>query len=230
MTTPSNNPAPSNQRQTPRVMAIATRIPAHAKTSFAVDGTGSQRAVSDGSLKIVQGINDHLEKKVQQNTCSVFRCGDQDFNEPIVPLLQDGTPDEAEEAVRKIDFAGGEDEAETHLQNFADILEMLPTAGPTERVAFIALTTGPSKPLRSGQTPRELGEAFKQHNIVVCVAGEECPLIREFVDAVGADGFFFQISNDPDDNELKRVADRIGASIVASMSTARRTVSAVAAA
>jgi hypothetical protein len=227
MNNPSNIPVLSSQQQTPRVMAIATKIPAHAKTSFAVDGTGSQRAVSNGSLRIVQGINDHLRKKVQQNTCSVFRCGDQDFNEPIVPLLQDGAPGEAETAVAQIDFAGGEDAAETHLQNFADILEMLPTAGPTERVAFIALTTGPSKPLRSGETPRELGEAFRQHNIVVCVAGEDCPLIREFVDAIGADGFFFQISNDPDDSELKRVADRIGASIVSSISTARKTMPAI---
>ena len=152
--------------------------------------------------------------------CSVYRCGDQECDEPVVTLLEDGAPSDAIAAVRRMTFGGGGDAPETHLLNFADILNVITPAGPHERNAFVAITTDESKPL-ADRSPAELGAEFRTRGILVCVVGQRCALLKEFVEA--AEGFYFELSNEPPADELAQVAAKVAASITASLSAARKT-------
>lgn len=204
----------------PRVTAVAAKIPVRVKLYLAIDGTGSTGPFAEGAARTAEGILAPVEAKAAGVLCSVFRCGDQDWREPVVTLCEDGSPREAIAAVRGIEFAGGEDAEETHLLNFSDILNVIPPAGPCERNAFVAITTATSKPL-AGRSSTDLGQEFAARDIIVCVVGQQCGLLKDFVQAAG--GFYFELSNDPRADELARVAAKVAASITASLSTAQKT-------
>jgi hypothetical protein len=204
----------------PRVTAVAAKVPVRVKLYLGVDGTGSTEPFAEGAARTAEGILSPVEAKAAGVLCSVFRCGDQEWREPVVTLCENLSPRDAIAAVRSIKFEGGGDAEETHLLNFSDILNVIPPAEPCERNAFVAITTASSKPL-AGQSPTDLGQEFRARDIIVCVVGQQCALLKEFVQAAG--GFYFELSNDPRADELARVAAKVAASITASLSTAQKT-------
>jgi hypothetical protein len=203
-----------------RVTAVAAKVPVRVKLYLGIDGTGSTGPFAEGAARTAEGVLSPVEAKAAGVLCSVFRCGDQEWREPVVTLCEDGSPRDAIAAVRGIQFAGGEDEPETHLLNFSDILNAIAPARPGERNAFVAITTATSKPL-AGRSAAELGQDFRSRGIIVCVVGQQCALLKEFVDAAG--GFYFELSNDPRADELARVAAQVAASITASLTTPQKT-------
>lgn len=210
-----------SQAATRRIAAVASRAPVRVQLTACVDATGSTGPFTEGVAATCAGIYGPVAAKAAQLRCTVFKAGDQDYAEPVVLLAEDVAPAEALAVLRKIEYSGGGDAAETHLLNFRDVLRTMPVAGPGERAAFVALTTSDSKPLPDGQAPKALGEEFKARDIIVCVVGDDCPRLKEFVQ--GADGFYFQLSNTPSPDELARISAKVAASISASLSSGRKT-------
>lgn len=209
--------------QGPRVKAHRARIPVEAGVAQLVDRTGSTGSFRVGVPLAAEQILKEISAKACSVRVSVFSSGDLECGETVITHLDGGTIEESLVALRGIHYEGGGDPAETHLDSMAEVLSLIPPAGPTQRNSLVAFFTDVSKPLRSGRTVQSLAAEFKAREVfpvLVCTPG--CPLLEEFLKASG--GLMFPISNNPSPTEFAGIAPEVAKSIVASLPTAQRTI------
>jgi hypothetical protein len=144
--------------------------------------------------------------------------GDRDEGQLEVLLTDAGTAAQAAADAATIVYEGGGDPQEHHLDAIETLLNRVPwNPNPAEaRGALIAITTADSKPAQSGHSASEIGKAIKDKGVLLCLIGQPTPTLRELTKAAG--GFFFEISNNPQVDEMRRIADMVAASITASLS------------
>ncbi|MBT8467322.1 MAG: VWA domain-containing protein [Deltaproteobacteria bacterium] len=190
---------------------------------FTTDRTGSTAAFSAGVKKSLPLILDPIKDKARGVTVWLQTHGDRDTGQDEVLLTDGGTPDQAIADAGSIVYEGGGDPPEHHLDAVETLHARIPwNPNPAEaRGALIAITTDESKPAQSGRSAEEIGRAIKESGVTLYVIGQPTAVMLELVEAAG--GFFFEISNDPQVTELRRVADMVAASITASFSRATAT-------
>jgi len=125
--------------------------------------------------------------------------------------------DQALEEIRKITYEGGGDPAEHHLDGIEHLLNTTPwSMDPSKsRGAIISFLTADSKPATSGATPSEIGQKVKDQGVLLYVVCQPTTKLRELVDA--ADGLLFEITNEPEAEDLQVIAGKLAASIVATV-------------
>lgn len=200
------------------VQASRPKIPVEVTIAFDVDRTGSSAKFRKGIPKTAEIICKRVDVKARELTTYVFSHGDLDEGQQ--PLLHtDGEPyDVALADIRAIDYGGGGDPPEHHLDGLEHVLRTVPwPADPSRsRGAVVAMMTADTKPHTSGLTASELGEMIKRQGLFLCLVCEPTPTLKQVADAAG--GLLFRISNDPDAEEIDQVAAQVAASVVASIS------------
>ena len=188
-----------------------------------VDRTGSTAAFAEGVKKSLPLILGPVRERARGVTVWLQTHGDRETGQDEVLLTDGGTPDQAMADAETIVYEGGGDPAEHHLDAVETLYNRIPwNPNPAEaRGALIAITTDDSKPAHSGRSAEEIGRSIKESGVTLYVIGHPTPVMLELVEAAG--GFFFEISNDPQVAEMRRVADMVAASITASFSRATAT-------
>jgi len=190
------------------------KVPSNVDIAFGIDRTDSSNQFANGIPKIVAGILQPVANKAQEVKCWLVSHGDLDEGQDIVMHTDGGPPEQALEDLKLIKFGGGGDPPEHHLDAVEFLLKNIPwTADPTRsRGAIVAIVNADSKPARSGITAAELGRALKKTGILFYLICQPTPTLKELVD--NAEGLIFEISNNPDIEELKQIAAQLAASIV----------------
>jgi hypothetical protein len=179
---------------------------------FTIDITGSSAAFQLGIPLSVQIICDQVAKRARDVQVTLQTHKDLECGEPMVLHLDRGTPQQALQAMRVIEFGGGGDLPETHLDAIEHLAKIVPWRGNGHsRQAIVALLNGDSKPLRSGRSAHDLGVELRHRGILLYLVCEEYPVLRELADAAG--GMLLGISNTPDPDELRHVSAQVAASI-----------------
>lgn len=200
-----------------RAVARRPKLPVHVVMATTVDRTGSSSNFARGIPKSFEIIARQLEAKARSCEHTVTSHGDLDEHEPIVVLTDRGTPEQAIRDVRSITYGGGGDPEEHHLDAIEGLVGAVawPLDPRSGRGCILGFMTADSKPLRSGQTPRQLGEAIRAKGLLLYLICEPTPSLEELAQAAG--GLLFEISNDPDPVKLQEIANKVPASIAASV-------------
>lgn len=185
--------------------------------AITVDRTGSSDRFRTGIPMSVETILTQIGGKARSVRCWLQSHGDQDEGQFPRLHTNGGAPDQATSDCRLIDYGGGGDPEEHHLDAIEHLLNTVPWSADRNRSrgAILALLTDESKPLTSGKTPQQLGAEIKSRGILLYLVCEPRPNLRELVNA--AEGLMFQISNNPDPAELQRVASQLAASVIATV-------------
>jgi hypothetical protein len=204
--------------------AVRPKIQAEVDLAFTLDVTGSSTAFADGIPKTLQIICDQVQAKAALVKVSVQTHRDFDFDaEPLALRLDRGTIDEARLAVQNLQFFGGGDAPESHLDAIEHLANTVPwKLDPRARGALIAIVNAESKPLRSGRSAAELGEDLRKRSILLYLVCEPTPLLDELAQAAG--GMLLPISNSPSATDLQKVSSQVSASIVASVASGTKTI------
>ncbi len=193
--------------------AVRPKLPCEVQVAFTDDRTGSSDEFKVGIPITVEGILAPVVAKAREVKVWLQTHGDLDEGQDMVLMVDGGSADEAIEAVKTVVYDGGGAEEESHLDAVEQLLNTVPwIADPRKaRGAIVALMTADSKPARSGKSARELGEEIKNRGILLYLVCQETPQLRELCDAAG--GWLFEISNTPKAEDLKRIAQKVAASI-----------------
>lgn len=183
-----------------------------------VDRTGSMSGFPEAVKNSLPLIFDPVEAKARGLQVWLQTHGDRDEGEHEVLLTDGGSAAQALSDAATIVFQGGGDPPEHHLDGIETILNRVPwNPNPAEaRGAIVAITTDDTKAAQSGRSAEEIGRAIKEKGIVFCLIGQPTPTLLALSKA--ASGFFFEISDNPSVDEMRRIADMIAASITASLS------------
>ena len=135
---------------------------------------------------------------------------------PILDI-EDATVDQAIEVIKRITYEGGGDPAEHHLDAIEHLLNTTPwSLDPSQsRGAILSFLTADSKPATTGSSASKIGQKIKDQKILLYLVCQPTPCLRELVEA--ADGLLFDITNNPDPDDLQRIAGQLAASIVATV-------------
>lgn len=184
-----------------------------------VDRTGSSAEFQSGINLALQMILAALVKKVRSVNIWLASHGDLDTGQQFVVHTDSGTPEEALEDLKGVTFNGGGDPPESHLDGIEALLHRIPwTDDPgSSRGAIVAFLTADTKPAKSGITAMKLGEQIRDKGILFHLVCQPTPTLKELADA--AEGFIYPITNSPNPDEMRRVADALGASITASLAS-----------
>ena len=190
------------------------KIQCEVDLAITIDRTGSSNAFITGIPKTVEGILNPISAKARNIKCWLTSHGDLDEGQEIVIHTDGGPPSQTIKDLQLINFSGGGDPPEHHLDAIEFLWKKIPwTADPTRaRGAILALINADTKPAKSGITAAELGQALKKSGLLFYLVCEPTPTLKDLVD--GAEGMMFEISNDPDIQELQRIASELAASIV----------------
>ena len=183
-----------------------------------IDRTGSSQRFAIGIPKTFAEILKLVENKVRSTTVWLQSHGDESEGQFPVLHTDAGTAAQATADLADIRFGGGGDPDEDHLKAIEHLANVTPFSGEsTKRGVILALINADTKPLDGGRTPADLGHDLADRGLLVYVVGTPTPSIIQFVKA--ADGLFFEISNNPDEAELKQIANQVGASVVATVAS-----------
>jgi hypothetical protein len=204
----------------PSVTASAIRprqkIPVDLMLAVSVDRTGSSAAFRTGIPRAFEAIIRPVAAKVRSVECQIWSHGDLEFGEEPILIAENATPDAAINAVKSIDYDGGRDPDETHIDQIVHLLQVTPwPAQRSKRGALLIFATAESKPARDGRSARAIGESIRERGILLYLVCEPTPLLYELSKA--AHGLIFEISNDPKPDELQIVAGQLSASVLATM-------------
>lgn len=193
--------------------AVRPKIPCEVQIAITDDRTGSSEAFKTGIPITVEGILNPVVAKAREVKVWLQTHGDLDEGQDMVLLVDGGTADDAERAVKGVVYEGGGDAPEHHLDAVERLANTVPwIADPRKaRGAIVALLTADSKPARSGKSARQIGEEIRTRGVLLYLVCEETPTLRELSDAAG--GWIFKISNSPDPKELQSIASKVAASI-----------------
>lgn len=209
----ANNQAPVHVR------AVRARQPVTVILGLGVDRTGSSQEFARGIPMIAERVLRNVEAIVRDLRVSVWTHGDLELNEQPIQMIENGTPEQAIGEVNRIVYGGGGDAPETHADQIEHLLEVLPWgSGQAQcRNALVMFLTDETKPLRSGKSMQQLGQATKDKRVKLFLVCQETPNLRELVNAAG--GFLIPITNTPDDAEIQGIVSRLTASITATVAS-----------
>ena len=195
----------------PKIMPIV-------ELGITIDRTGSTATFEVGVKKALPLILDPINDKARDVRVWLQTHGDRDCGQDELLLTDGGTAAQAIADIESVVYEGGGDPPEHHLDAVETLHRRIPwNPNPTEaRGALVAITTADSKPAHSGRSAGEIGETIKENRVALYLIGQQTPTLIELVEAAG--GLFFEISNDPQVAEMRRVADMVAASITASIS------------
>ncbi|MDO9016920.1 MAG: hypothetical protein Q8S73_20355 [Deltaproteobacteria bacterium] len=192
------------------------RVPVKVQLAVDVDRTASSAPFRLGIHGNVTAILAAIEPRVGELTTWVFSHGDEDYGQRPVLHLSGGSSTEAVAAVTAIDFEGGGDPPEHHLDGVEFALKNLPIASDRQtRAALVCFCSSDTKPARTGRSARAIGEDLRRRGIITCIVAEPVAELRALCEA--AEGEFITISATPTPTDMERVAGRVSASIMASL-------------
>ncbi len=193
------------------------KIPVDLHVAFVVDRTGSSERFKRGIPKTAEIILTQAQLRVRSLHVSLQSHGDRDCDEHEVLHVERGDAETALNEIRRLVFAGGGDDEETHLDAIQQAVETLPwsTESPRSRGAIVAILNAESKPLTSGLSISELAQQIKRCGLLVYLVCQPTDRLREL--AVASGGLMFEISNTPAPERLAQIAAQLGASIVQSV-------------
>ena len=205
----------------PTIVRPATRpkIQCEVDLYATIDRTGSSDRFRTGIPQTYGTIVSQIKAKARTVKCWVASHGDRDEGQEVILHTDAGTPEQAIEDIRKINYGGGGDAPEHHLDAIEEAIARVPwTADPSRaRGAILAFVTADAKPARSGATAAQNGQREKDRGLLLYVVCEPTPTLQEMVMAAG--GLMFQITNSPDPTELQKIAAQLAASIVATVAS-----------
>jgi len=205
----------------PSIVRPATRpkIQCQVELAATVDRTGSSERFQTGIPQTYEMIVSQVKAKARDVKCWLASHGDLDDGQDFVIHTDAGMPEQAFEDIKKISYGGGGDPPEHHLDAIEALLHRVPwTADPARaRGAIVAFMTADTKPAKSGISPGALGRKIKDKGILLYLVCEPTPALQELASAAG--GLVFQISNNPNQAELQKVAAQLAASIVATVAS-----------
>jgi len=198
--------------------AARPKVQSEIDLATTVDRTGSSERFKAGIPATYELIVRSLIPRARTLRCTVQSHGDLDDGQNMILHTEGGTPVQAIADVRQIAFEGGGDPPEHHLDAILNLLQTVPwTADPRRaRGAILGFLTADTKPARAGVGPRELGVRIKSRGVLLYLVCEPTPALVELVE--GAEGLLFEITNNPDPQELHKIAAQLAASIVATVS------------
>jgi hypothetical protein len=204
----SSRPVPSAIRGITRA-----RLPLKLNLVVDIDRTGSSVPFRSGIATLIGGLLRDVTARVAELAVTIATHGDLDDGQEMVLLADRQDADQATAAVTGIQFGGGGDPAETHLDAIEELLNRIPwTAGQAgARDALLMVVTAESKPARSGRSARAIGEDLRTRGILLFAVCELTPQLWEL--ALGAAGVMIPISNSPTADEIRSVTAKLSASI-----------------
>lgn len=200
-------------------LSFAPPVPSRPKIQCAVDlaatvdRTGSCERFEIGIPLTYDLILAQLKTKVRDVKCWLGSHGDLDEGQNFIIHTDAGTPEQASEDIKNICYGGGGDPPEHHLDAIESLLNLVPwTSDPSRaRGAIVAFMTADTKPAKSGISATELGRQIRDKGILLYLVCEPTPTLQELASA--AEGFLFQISNNPEPTEMQKIAAEVGKSI-----------------
>jgi len=211
--TPPRNPfgqnlAASRPRKSPQV----------AQVCCIADATGSSEPFARGTEQILQALAAELPQRIAQVRFGLVASRDQDCGERDEQLLTEGDAAAMHEAIGRIRYIGGDDPDETHFWSVADALNTYPwEEGPMRRKAIVLLGSSHSKPL-PGMTLDQLVLALAGRRITVFVVCPREANLKQLAELT--DGLYFELSNEPSPEEVRRLTQRLTASMTQTLSGA----------
>lgn len=187
-----------------------------------IDRTGSSKEFEVGIPKAFETIARFVEAKARSVSFYTATHGDKDEGQEFALLTNSATIDQAISDVNDIDYQGGGEAREHHLDALEDLVERIPWgAGPDVRSAAVAFMTSDSKPASSGKSPEQIGKLYRNSNIQLYLVCQPTPTLNSVIEA--AEGLMFQISNRPNEDELQQISTGIAKSIEQSFTADRKT-------
>ena len=194
------------------------RIPVHVQLAGQVDRTGSSVVFERGIYLILETFLNVMTVLVSDVHVSLGSHGDLDEGQDHIMHLEDGTPDEALHECKAIQFDGGGDAPEHHLDGLATMVQRVPWSHDAlTRKCMIGIINAETKPAQCGVTPKQLGEQIRSLGILFYLVCEPTRTLESLVDA--AQGMIIPISNDPDLDELKRATSVVSKSLTATITS-----------
>lgn len=178
-----------------------------------VDRTGSSDAFKEGIKASSRMLVESVRAKARDLFCWVGTHGDLDEGQPFVLHTDRAPGDQAIADVQVIDYNGGGDPPEHHLDGIQSMLDTVPwNNNPLDgRGAVVAFLTADTKPAKSGITAAQLGKRFKDQEVLLYLICEPTPTLVELVDAAG--GHIYPITNTPSIAEMQAISAEIAKSI-----------------
>lgn len=196
--------------------AARPKLPVEVIVGLGIDITGSSGPFASGIRGNTQVLLPPIEAKAASIKVTVQTHGDEDDGQFPTLVADSVSVGEAIAAVQALHFDGGGDPPEHHLNAIEQLASTLPvTASGRQRGALVFFTTADSKPARSGRTPEEIGAELLKKQLIVCLVGEPGTQLERVGRACNA--FMFPIDPNPSPADMKRVAEQVAASIVASL-------------
>ena len=201
----------------PKIKPVRVKNPGTLELAIAIDRTGSSEQFQQGIYTACETIFKQLQAKVANINCWLQSHGDLDYAEIPILHIDAGTAEQVLDAIKSIEFDGGGDPPEHHIDGIQNLLNTVPwTANSTKaRAVMICFLTADSKPAKSGITAEQLGAEIKNLGILFYLVCEPTPILVKLVKA--ASGLMFRISNNPDKQELNGIAQQVGGSITATV-------------
>jgi len=214
---------PVSVPRVPVMPAARTKLPCDVQLCLVIDRTGSSGKFKLGIPESARIIANYVTTKARSTVIWVISYGDYEAGQQEEVHLDGGTPEQAIEAIKKIEYGGGGEIAgpygdpENHLDAVEFALGRVPwTSDPTRsRGCIILFSSSESHKARSGATATQIGEQVKGKGVLLYLISEPTPLLQELAAAGG--GLIFQITNTPDPTELQKIAAPVAASIAASL-------------
>jgi hypothetical protein len=194
--------------------AREAKIQIIAEIAIEIDRTGSSEEFSNGIALASELIITPVVRKVREARFWVASHGDLDYDEQHILLTDKGIAEQALNDIRSIQYSGGGDPEEHHLDGIERIFKLVPwsTGCADTRGAIVAFLTAETKPAKSGITAAELGAQIAKKGLLFYLVCQETPTLRELLQ--GENSFLFPISNTPSPQDMQKVAAQISASIV----------------
>lgn len=199
--------------------AVRPKIQCEVDLATTVDRTGSSEKFQTGIPLTYEMIISQLEAKAREVKCWLSSHGDLDESQDFIIHTDAGTPTEAVEDIRKISYGGGGDPPEHHLDAIQELLNRVPwTDDPSRaRGAILGFLTADSKPTKSGISATDLGKQIREKGILLYLVCQPTPTLTDLVSASG--GLIFEISNNPDPEQMQRIGSELAVSIVATVAS-----------
>ncbi|MCC6681239.1 MAG: hypothetical protein IT445_10110 [Phycisphaeraceae bacterium] len=173
------------------VRVARRRIPVRLQVGIQIDRTSSSLAFETGIHTGIETFLGVMQNQVSDVTTYLGSHGDLDYGESYRMHLEAGSPQEVLQICPSIQFDGGGDGPEHHLDGIAEMVERVPwTMDHLTRKVMIGFVNDLTKPDRE---------------------------LQELVNA--AKGMMITISNNPDVEEIKRAAAAISRSLTATLTS-----------
>lgn len=226
---PTSGVAPNNSNARPaagpavvsRAAIHRPKIPLHVQVGFDTDITASSLTYASGIPATQSQILQTLENRFGGLEVWHLVHGDLDYGQEPVFITQRGTVTEAVADLGKIQFEGGGDLPEHHLDGIDHLVRNVPWAMDHRiaRGALISFCTSDTKPSRSGLSAQALGEAIRQRRLLFYLVAEPFPWVYDLVEA--AQGLFLPITNQPSPRLLKAISAALSTSLVGTVAAGK---------